>query len=360
LLSLAPAFVPSATAGAIAGAIACTDFTRRSPFALGGPRDHKEWHHFVILSGEIDLLVNFSCCDDARRDAPQGAEFPRLVLLVRHHTWDGDVEQFSSEQARVRGGQIDFAFAHNRLRFHDGAFEISAALEHRPVAVEMRLTPVAMPAYAPAIPMIDGPPLNWVVAPRLRVSGSVTLRGRRFDLDGAPAYHDHNWGRFLWGHDVSWEWGFVLPECDDVPWCMTFVRLTNRARTRALAQQLLLWRNEHLVALFREPDLEPRTDLGHLRPSGVLKVPRVMALLAPETRVDVPRWFEMHARRTNGDWLECRCEARDVAQVVIPSETRLGVTIFNEVLARTTVRGSLAGEPLDFRGRSVLEFIRDY
>ncbi|MBI4516545.1 MAG: hypothetical protein HY699_12105 [Deltaproteobacteria bacterium] len=352
-----PAAAPAL--GDFGQAIERIDFVRRSPFALGGARHHKEWQHFVVLSAELDLLVNFSYCDDARPRALQGAEFPRLVLLLRERGWDGDVEQFAMAEATSRGGRIDLTFGGNRLRFHDGRFLIAVALRERPITVELALAPVTQPAYVPSIPMLDGPPLNWVVVPRLQVRGVVTVAGRRYQLDGAPAYHDHNWGHFLWGHDVSWEWGFVLPESETVPWCLTFVRLTDRARTRALAQQLLLWRGAHLLALFRECDLEAEAELVHLRPAQVFKVPRVMALVAPECSTDVPRSYEVRAR-ARGDWLTCRCTGSDMAQVVIPSETRLGVTIFNEVSARASVQGCIDGERVEFCGRSILEFIRDY
>ena len=48
----------------------------------------------------------------------------------------------------------------------------------------------------------------------------------------------------------------------------------------------------------------------------------------------------------------------DVSQVLIPSETELGVTIFNEVLGRSRVHGRIAGEEIDFSGNSVVEHIR--
>ncbi len=249
---------------AIGDAVARLDYVRRSPIA-GGAQRHKEWQHFVLLDEDLDLLVNFSCCDDPRPHARPGREFPRLVLLARDRDWDGDVETFPTDRTRVRGGRIDMALGENRLRFEDGRFRIDVALEDRPVTVHLDLQPATMPAFVPSIPMIEGPPLNWVVVPRLRASGEVTIGTHHHVLRNAPTYHDHNWGEFLWGHDVSWEWGFVLPEDDAVPWCLTFVRLTNRSRTRALAQQMLVWRRDSLHALFRESDL--RLTLG---PSSAL------------------------------------------------------------------------------------------
>jgi hypothetical protein len=350
-----------APASAIARAIARTDFVRRSAFSIGGRGYHKEWQHFVVLARDLALLVNFSLSDDMRPTASRGAEIARITTLVHEPgsggAWDGDVETYRAEDVHVAGGRIDLAFRGNRLRFHDGAFTITAALADRPIALELRLTPETMPAFVPNIPMLDGPPLHWVVVPRLRVEGHATIAGRDYRLDGAPAYHDHNWGYFRWGHDVSWEWGFVLPRDAAVPWGLTFVRLTNRARTMALAQGAFVWRRSEQVRVFREDDVEFETAAGYLRPARVFKVPRVLALLVPGTATDVPAWFDVRAA-AGGDRLHCRCDGQDIAQVLIPSETRLGVTIFNEVAARARVEGRIGRERLAYDGTAVLEFIR--
>src|SRR2546425_760558 len=96
-------------ADAVGAAVARHDYTRRSPFALGGRGRHKEWHHFCILGDEVELLVNFSLSDDVRPEATPGAELARLTLLVRGAEWDGDVESFGADAVVVRGGRIDLA-----------------------------------------------------------------------------------------------------------------------------------------------------------------------------------------------------------------------------------------------------------
>ncbi|HZR80793.1 MAG TPA: hypothetical protein VFD92_06830 [Candidatus Binatia bacterium] len=360
--------VAGGRAGHLAAAIAMTDFLRRSPSSIGGQAGHKEWQHFAILARDVDLLVNFSLCDDVRPGAEPGAETPRIVVLVRERGaasgrggvaacgWDGDVESFRRRDAIVRGGALDLDLAHNRLRFDD-AFHVDVALGDRPIRIALRLRPLTMPAFVPGIPMLDGPPLSWVVVPRLEVTGTLAIGDRDYALDGAPAYHDHNWGHFLWGHDVAWEWGFVLPDDAAVPWCVTFVRLTNRARTLALAHKVLVWRGADLVRVFREGEVRAETALGYLRRPSLFKIPRALALTAPGSLADVPAWMETRAV-ADADRLECRSEPFDVAQVLIPSETELGVTIFNEVAARTHVRGRIAGEAVEFSGRSIMEFIR--
>src|SRR5262249_51794677 len=145
------------------------------------------------------------------------------------------------------------------------------------------------PSLAPNIPLPDGPPLHWVIVPRLEAHGWVEIDGRVHRLAAAPAYHDHNFGHFLWGHAFSWIWGFCLPNDASVPWSAAFVRLSNRMRTCALAQGLFLWRGGRMARVFREDDLDVALDLAHLRPPRVFKIPRVMGLLSPDAWPDVPR-----------------------------------------------------------------------
>lgn len=343
---------------AIAHAVRRRDHFRRSPFSIGGRGGHKEWHHFCIQGPDVDLLVNFSASDDVRPAAQPGTELPRVTCLVRDgRVWDGDVESFAAHDAAIAPGDIDVVMGENRLRFVDGRYHIDVALADRPVSAHVELEPRVLPAMAPNIPLPDGPPLHWVIVPRLTVtSGWVTVAGRRRELTGGLAYHDHNWGHFLWGHAFAWTWGFALPADPAVPWSVAFVRLTNRRRTRALAQGLFLWRDAVAPRVFREDDLQVRTSLDHLRTDRVLKIPRVMGLVSPDAVADIPRWVEFRAA-VGRDVVELRFDASDVVQVVIPSETDASVTIINEVAGDAAVRGRVDGVPIGFGGRAVCEFL---
>jgi hypothetical protein len=108
--------------------------------------------------------------------------------------------------------------------------------------------------------------------------------------------------------------------------------------------------------VFRDADIELTTDARSLRGGHVLKIPRVMGLLAPDARSDVPRSVEMRARR-DGDHLGWRFESGPAVQVVIPSETDMSVTIINEVAGTLSLRGRIAGEPVRMDGRAVCEFL---
>ena len=48
--------------------------------------------------------------------------------------------------------------------------------------------------------------IAWRAVPRMAVEGSIDIDGVRRVLEGAVAYHDHNWGRWHWGDDAGWTW----------------------------------------------------------------------------------------------------------------------------------------------------------
>ncbi|WP_437564858.1 hypothetical protein [Sorangium sp. So ce542] len=342
-------------AGVVRQALLRADYLRRSPASVGGPGGHKEWLHFCVYGPQIDVLVNFSLCDDVRTGAAPSAELARVTVLVRGEGWDGDVDLYAPADVTVRAGHIDAAFGQSTVVFRDGEYHISAALRERPIAVDLRLRPASMPSLANNVQLDPGPPINWLVVPRLFASGTVTVAGRQTRLEGAPAYHDHNWGHFSWGRDFAWEWGFGLPHEPGCPWSLVFARLSDRAHTRAFTQALFLWKGARQHRVLRAQDLEIRHE-GHLRPARILKLPRVMALLSPDLLPDVPRRLHIQGE-ADGDWMECVFESSDCAQVIIPNDQDLGVTIINEVSGAVRLSGLVRGETVSMEGRAIFEFL---
>ncbi|MDB4932434.1 MAG: hypothetical protein JWM10_4918 [Myxococcaceae bacterium] len=341
---------------AIERAVADADWLRRSPAARGGDGGHKEWWHFCVYAPGVDVLVNFSLVDDVRPGCDPAREFARLVVLVREREWDGDVEVFESAEVEAAGGGLHMRFGDNRVAFEGGRYVIEVRLQRRPIAVSLVLAPRCVPSLANNIRLDPGPPINWLVLPRMVASGTLTLGGRTVAVERASAYHDHNWGHFAWGRDFAWEWGYGLPEGDDAnPWSMVFVRLSDRAHTRAYMQALFLWRGALQHRVWRAADVSVER-VGLLRASRVFKLPRVMSLVAPGTVTDVPRALVVRARG-DGDEVECRFDAEDVAAVVIPNDHDPGVTVIHEVSGVVSVTGRVRGEALAMRGRAIFEFL---
>jgi hypothetical protein len=207
----------------------------------------------------------------------------------------------------------------------------------------------------PNVPLEDGPPLQWLLVPRLLASGVVTVEGRALRLDAVPAYHDHNWGTFRWGQDFAWEWGFGLARRAEDPWSCVFVRLTDRARLRARVQALMVWKGGLQHRLLRDRALTVTRE-GHLCPGPVPRFPRVAGLLTAGGATDVPARLTV-AGAEGRDRVTVCFEPASVACVVVPDETDLTLTRIHEVNGPLSLRGELKGEAVHFDGRGFFEFL---
>jgi hypothetical protein len=192
--------------------------------------------------------------------------------------------------------------------------------------------------------------------PRLAATGTITVGGHTRVVTRAPAYHDHNWGHFGWGADFGWRWGFGLPRDAADPWSVVFASVTDRSRHYARGQGLWVWHGSDVVRGFRAEAIDVRSDPAFVRQARTLKIPRVMGLVSPETFADVPRWLEAVAE-SDGDRVRIRFESDALAQIVVPAEEHLGVTVINEVIGRSMVDGCIRGEKFATDCRSVFEFL---
>lgn len=329
-------------------------------FHLPGPLEpgaawYKEWLHFCVVTPEVDLVVNLNLSGDTRPAAPLDSRVARVIVLAAGEVWEGAVDTIPARDVSVHPARVDLRFGHNVARFRDGYFELSAALQDRPVALALRLRPAALPLLVRNNTPIGAGTINWLVVPRLFASGTLTVGTRVHTLSEAPAYHDHNWGRWLWGHDFAWEWGFGLPDRVEMPWSVVFDRTTNRARSQALELTLALWKGEALHRVFTQHEVTVRAS-GLLAPRRVPKFPRVMTLIAPEATPDIPARLDLFAA-AGRDHLHCAFIPESVAQIVIPNDTDLGITIINEVPGRLLLEGEVRGERVAAEGRGIFEFL---
>jgi hypothetical protein len=323
-----------------AAVIAQSDYWRRGA-------DQKEWSHFCVLARDVTLLVNLSL------------PVARAVLLARTDElgWRGSVETVDPGALDLTGGAIDARFGRTSLAFRSGAYELEAATSDGSVASRLRLAPCTRPALTSSIPLARAATMKWFVVPRLEATGTIVVRGRRFALERAPAYHDHDWGPFAWGGDFSWEWAVVLPEGSAAPWSFVFQRISDRARHRSLSQGLLAFRAGSPVKTLHGRDVSVRSE-GLLRQRRPLRVPRVMSLVAPAGASDAPRRIEVRAGN-GADVVELALELHDLAQIAIPNDgERPGVTLVCEAHARARVAGRLRGERIDCDAAALVELNR--
>jgi hypothetical protein len=322
------------------------------------PRDHKEWHHFCVVGPELDLLMNLNLSGDASVGARPGEQVARVVVLALEHGrgWHGEVETVPTRDVEVRPGDVDLRVGSSTVRFGGGVFVVSIALQDHPVALRLCLRPRTMPLLVRNDLPIGTARVNWLVLPRLEATGTIVLGASVYRLERSPAYHDHNWGRWRWGQDFSWQWGFALPDDPEDPWAVVFERTTNRARSTDLERSVTLWHRGELHRVLSQTEVDVRP-LGLLPPERVgLKVPRVMGLLMPERTTDIPERLVVTGV-AGGDRLQLVFEPENVAQILIPNETNLGMTVINEAAGRVTLEGRVKGVTLASSGRGIFEFL---
>jgi hypothetical protein len=318
------------------------------------PPDHKEWHHFCVLGSGVDAVVNLSLSGGTG----PGAQVARVVALARERgcRWHGEVETTLTRDVEARPGDVNLRMGSNTVRFQGGVFLVSVALRDHPFALRLSLRPRTVPLIARNDVPVGPAWVNWLVLPRLEATGTIVLGSRVYRLERAPAYHDHNWGRWRWGQDFSWQWGFGLPEDPEDPWAVVFDRTTNRARSTDLERTVALWHHDELHRMLTrvEVDIQPFGLLPRERVG--LQIPRVMGLLTPERTTDIPQRLVVNGA-AGADRLQLVFEPDDVAQILIPNETDLGMTVINEAAGRVTLEGRVKNRTVASSGRGIFEFL---
>ena len=319
-----------------------------------GAAEHKEWYHFCVLGPGVDVIVNFSLATDLRPVARRGSQLGRIVLLLRErgHGWDGDVDTFPARDVQARAGTVGLHIGGSMLGYGAAGYQLSVALAERPLTARLSLYPRTLPLLARTNAVIGEGRISWLMVPRLTATGTVVVGRRTYRLVDAPAYHDHNWGQWQWGQDFTWQWGFALPS-DDGQWAVVFQQMGDRTRNRVTEQIMALWRGADLYRLFHQHEIEmQQAGLMPVRP--VLKLPRVLGLVAPERTTDLPQRLVVNAV-SGTDRLRMTFEAYDLAQILVPHETDLGTTVINEVRGRASVEGDVKGHRVLSAGEGIYE-----
>jgi hypothetical protein len=170
-----------------------------------------EWHYFNIVSGPDEWwYVTYLIGGEVLRGGWGGQ------VLVTHRRPGGQYERFNfpirSKRIRFDTTRADLTLGDSWVRQRDGQYRLRvqsgapAAGGHTgPLQIDLKLTP-APNRYFPPVELSEDDFLSGYVVPALEAtaSGRICSGSRCQQFDGAPAYHDHNWG--VW-RNVTWEWG---------------------------------------------------------------------------------------------------------------------------------------------------------
>jgi hypothetical protein len=321
----------------------------------------KEWFHFCILTPELSLLINLNVCGDLRPAAVPGSRVARVLMMASTpEGWFGDLETVDPRDVVLRPGEVAMVLGQNRMSFYANRFHLVAALQTQPLLADVRLEPLTDPLGFGGEISVGKGSIGWFAVPQLSVRGHVVVGGSSYPLEAASAYHDHNWGRWRWGEDFSWEWGFAHlssqgKEPPGSKWSLVLDRTSNRARTRLLESTLALWRDRELIKVFSRREITVRP-VGYRNPGAIFRVPRAMSLAVPALGRDVPR--EFHVTAISGrDRISFVLHSDDEAQVLVPNETDLETTIITEVTGQVRMEGVIRDQRVDAEGRGIFEFL---
>jgi hypothetical protein len=311
-------------------------------------------HFCVALPHDGHLLVNLNVAENGWQG--HGQRGPRLIALAWQRRWWGTLTSFPEQNVNGRAGDLDVRLGANRLIWKNGAFHLS--LRTTDIAAELELEPRMLPTVASSISLGGSHGLHWVVLPRLVANGWVRIGSSpREDVENAVAYHDHNWGDFRWGSDLSWEWGYVHARPSEAPWSLVVMRLAGGGGHRTVSQAVLVWRGGTLARVFHNGEVSFRGE-GTAFARRLFTLPPVARLLRTGTHCGVPARFEANAAAL-GDSLTLQFEPCDGARIALPSEADpLRVVVLNETCGLARVKGRVAGETFSFGASSMMEFVR--
>lgn len=345
----------------------------------------KEWHHVVVYTDGLTLLVNLSETHGRYDDGTV------RVVIVAHHTLDssdGGVDagwrnavitasphEVARRDQTMRSAMLDspygasarFWWDHDHYRLvidssttHTDA-DIEVDLRLDPVAVASMLTGVTLApstyvASAQRVSPVEK--LSWFFVPRLHATGSVRIDGHGIELHNALAYHDHNWGQFAWGGDFAWEWVSAVGD----GWSVTASRLLDRTRSTLRSQFLHVEADtpdgsDPVRVTFRDPEITV-TSKGRYRAENVPVVPGLLRLVTPSLTEDVPELMHWSARR-GADEVAVSIAPTSIVRLAIPDEVRVdGVVVLAEAIGAATVGGQIGGVSFESDGHSILELLR--
>lgn len=336
---------------AIAASLSANGFFRRSAWRHGGRAGHREWLHFTVHAGDLRLVINVSIVDDLRPAAERHRERVRvLVLALAGERWYGGIDEIGD--ADVRGGQLAATLGELAVTTVNGTFVIRGRLRDVPIELDLALEPRTFPSLASGVAIGDGPPINWLVVPRLVAHGAITIAGETTRIDGAPAYHDHNWGYFS-NEDFAWQWGH---DAGTGPYSVVLTRLLDAAHASSFMQALLVWHGARQARVFRGADLDVEPD-GFLRPERPFTLPRTAALLVDNLATEVPRQLHIRAR-ADGDELAGTFTAETLARIVVPHDDSLATTAIHEVVGHLRLTGVVHDRPVAIDAPAMFEFLR--
>jgi hypothetical protein len=311
-----------------------------------------EWHYFNVLTPDAKrwAFISFIVGGDVTGDQWGGQ------VLVTLHERGRPPRRFSrslpKERVRFSTRDANLEIGDNRVQLlPDGRYAVHAnVLEEgvgTPLALDLVIAPEARVDF-PGATMVSGDFTSGYVVPALRAdaSGSWCVVSRCERVDGAQAYHDHNWGGW---RGVTWEWGSarageftvlygrVTPDDSSSGNTPLFVYLTDA---------------QGFLALFRPRVIRYDDARAVPTPFGVLQVPASAQLF------DVRGADTLRMTLTIDDAVATDTRIGLVERGKSAEARALRHPWFVQMAGEARIEGRVRGQPLRGRGRGFFETYR--
>ncbi len=311
-----------------------------------------EWHYFNVLTPDAKrwAFISFIVGGDVTGDQWGGQ------VLVTLHERGRPPRRFSrslpKERVRFSTRDANLEIGDNVVQvLPDGRYAVRADVREEgvgtPLALDLVISPAARVDF-PGATMVSGDFTSGYVVPALRAdaSGSWCVASRCERVDGAQAYHDHNWGGW---RGVTWEWGSarageftvlygrVTPDDSSSGNTPLFVYLTDA---------------QGFLALFRPRVIRYDDARTVPTPFGVLQVPATAVLF------DVRGADTLRMTLTIDDAVATDTRIGLVERGKSAEARGLRHPWFVQMAGEARIEGRVRGQPLRGRGRGFFETYR--
>jgi hypothetical protein len=310
----------------------------------------KDWLHLNVFDHATGVtgIVNTSL--HGQPGDPRAFAAGAVLFHSPGLGWLGDARVTPMRDAVVGADSVAFDWLGFAVTPATGAVAASVRLPGA-ILLNLNASPVTEPVEVDARVRFGSGWISWYIVPRLAVSGSLRLgaAGSELSLDGASAYHDHNWGRWAWGDNIGWEWAVCMAAGDGPVFELT--RATDRAHRSGTTSLIALINGRRRI--YRGAALAV-TRTGHLGPPE-RRVPGSLAALHTDRRMPLlPR--QVRIVLDDGlDHATIDISTTASAQLIIAEPTRPGVSFIHELTGTFRCSGRFSGHPVETSGLAVFE-----
>jgi hypothetical protein len=264
--------------------------------------------------------------------------------------WMGDARVTPMRDAVIGVASVAFDWLAFAVSPATGAVAASVRLPGS-ILLNLEASPATEPVEVDARVPFGSGWISWYIVPRLTVRGSLRLGGAgdERNMDGASAYHDHNWGRWAWGEDIGWEWAVCVAEGDGPVFELS--RATNRSHRSGTTSLIVLINGRRRI--YRGAALA-MTRTGRLGPPE-RRVPGALASLHADRRQPVlPRQIRI-ALDDGLDRATIDISVTAAAQLILAEPTQPGTSFIHEMTGTFRCSGQFSGRRVDSSGLAVFE-----